>query len=186
MDVKSLPIPGAKLIRPARHGDARGFFSELFNKARYAEHGVSFAPVQENLAFSARPGVVRGLHAQRPPFAQAKLVRPARGRMYDVVVDARKGSPAFGQWAGVELAAATGDQLFVPAGCLHGYATLEPDCEVIYLVDAPYDPDGEIRVRWDDPALGVTWRLDGRAPIVSPADAAAQDWAAFDSPFRFA
>ncbi len=183
IEVTQLAVPGAMVIRPGRHGDARGYFSELFNQARYAEHGIDFNPVQENLAFSAEPNIVRGLHAQPPPVAQAKLVRAARGRIFDVVVDAREGSPAFGQWAGAELSAETGDQLFVPAGCLHGYATRTADCEVVYLVDAPYEPKGEINVLWNDPEIGIDWGLGADEAILSAKDAAGTPWADFETPF---
>lgn len=182
--ITPLGLAGLVLIRPERRGDARGYFSELFNQHRFAEQGMAFAPVQENLAFSADAGVVRGLHAQPPPYAQAKLVRAARGRIFDVAVDARVGSPTFGEWGGAELSAETGDQLFVPAGFLHGYATREPNCEVVYLVDAPYEPKGEIGVRWNDPAIGIGWGVDAANVRLSAKDAAAMEWAAFESPFR--
>ncbi len=183
--ITPLAIPDVLLIRPARHGDARGWFSEIFNAVELAAHGVDFHPMQENLAFSAEANIVRGLHAQAPPSAQAKLVRAARGRIFDVAVDARAGSPTFGQWAGVELSAETGDQVFVPAGFLHGYATREPDCEVVYLVDAPYDKAREIRVRWNDPGLGIGWGLTPEAATLSNADRGAALWANFKTPFSF-
>jgi dTDP-4-dehydrorhamnose 3,5-epimerase len=183
--VTPLAIPDALLICPERVGDARGFFSEVFNKARLAEYGVDFSPVQENLAFNAEAGVVRGLHAQPPPYAQAKLVRAAKGSIVDVLVDARVGSSTFGRCVTVELSAETGDQVFIPAGCLHGYATREANSEVIYLVDAPYEPRGEICVRWDDAALGIDWGLKAGEAQLSAKDRAAHGWAAFQSPFRF-
>lgn len=182
IDITPLPIPDVLVLTPGRAGDERGYFSELFNQAELAAHGVHFAPVQENLAFSADAGVLRGLHAQAPPSAQAKLIRVARGRIFDVSVDARRGSPTFGQWAGVELSAEKSQFAFVPPGFLHGYLTLEPGCEVIYLVDAPYDPQRELRVRWNDPAIGIDWKLAGE-PIVSAPDRAAPGWADFQSPF---
>lgn len=183
-DITPLAIPDVKLIRPARIGDARGWFSELFNRARLADEGLDFAPVQENASFNPDPGVLRGLHGQAPPSAQTKIVRAARGRIFDVAVDARTGSPTFGHWVGAELSAENGHQLYVPAGFLHGYITREPGCEVIYLVDAPYDPARELRVRWDDPNLGIDWSAPTAGPALSAADAGAPSWAAFQSPYR--
>lgn len=184
IDVTPLSVPDLKLIRPARIGDSRGWFSEVFNRAELEKHGVRFDPVQENLAFSAEPNVVRGLHAQAPDSAQAKLVRAAKGRIFDVAVDARAGSPTYGQWAGAELTAEGGEMLFAPRGFLHGYATRVPGCEVAYLVDGPYDAAREIRVAWNDPDLGIAWGVDPANAILSDADRKAEAWAAFRTPFR--
>lgn len=185
MQVTPLSIPDVLLIRPARNEDSRGYLSEVFSQSALAEHGASFAPVQENVAFSVEANVVRGLHAQAPPWAQAKLVRVGRGRVFDVAVDARRGSPTFGQVTGAELSAEAGTQMFVPKGFLHGYATLEPGCEVVYLLDAPYAPQAQIRVAWNDADLGANWGVPPDKAILSPSDRTGVSWAAFDSPFIF-
>ena len=159
-----------KLVRPRRFGDDRGWFSETYNAERYPALGVAVTFVQDNHSMSRDVGVLRGLHWQAPPFAQAKLVRCVRGRIWDVAVDARRGSPTFGQWVAAELSADNGHQLFVPVGFAHGFVTLEPDTEVEYKVSAPYSPGHEGGVIWNDPALGLPWPLDGRTPILSPKD----------------
>lgn len=183
MRVEALAIPEVKLIVPARHADSRGYFSEVYNRRALAEAGVDAPFLQDNQSYSARAGTVRGLHYQGPPSAQAKLVRVLRGAVFDVAVDARKGSPTYGRWVGAELSAENGAQLFVPAGFLHGFATLAPDTEVLYKVDAHYDRAAEGAVRWDDPDLGIDWPVAARGAHVSERDAAAPRWAEFDSPF---
>jgi dTDP-4-dehydrorhamnose 3,5-epimerase len=125
---------------------------------------------------------VRGLHVQSPPHAQAKLVRCGRGRLYDVAVDARRGSPTHGQWVGYELSAENGLQLLIPEGFLHGFVTREPDTEILYKCSDYYAPECDGAVRFDDPDIGIDWGLTGD-PILSDKDAAAQSFAAFDSPF---
>ncbi|MEO2037484.1 MAG: dTDP-4-dehydrorhamnose 3,5-epimerase, partial [Martelella sp.] len=132
MDIQKLQIPGLLLITPRRFGDERGFFSESWNRKALAGHGIDIDFVQDNHSLSKTVGTVRGLHFQAPPHAQAKLVRCGRGRLFDVAVDARKGSPSFGQWFGVELSFDNGQQLLIPEGFLHGFMTLEPDTEIIY------------------------------------------------------
>lgn len=167
--ITPLSLPDVLLITPKRHGDARGWFSETWSRRAMAEAGVDADFVQDNQAFSARAGTVRGLHFQTAPHAQAKLVRVLRGAIYDVAVDIRPGSATFGQWVGAELTAERGEQIFVPRGFAHGYATLTDDCELAYKVDGLYAPQTEGGVIWNDPDLAIDWRISGEA-ILSDKD----------------
>lgn len=176
----------ARLIVPRRFADERGWFSETFNAARYAELGISGEFCQDNHSFSHRRGTLRGLHFQRDPHAQAKLVRCTAGRIYDVAVDIRRGSPTYGRWVGAELTAAGGEQMFVPAGYAHGYLTLEDGCEVLYKVDAYYAPASEAGIAWDDAALAIAWPLgDGEAPLLSTKDSALPTLAEVSADFAY-
>ncbi len=164
MQVTSTDIPDVKLITPVRHGDARGFFRRTFRRRRpFSEHGITVEFVQDNQAYSKAAEVVRALHFQAPPFAQAKLVRVSAGAILDVAVDIRRGSPTYGKHVAVTLTAEAGNQLFVPEGFAHGYRTLVPDTEVIYKVNRYYDRQSEGGLRWDDPALGIDWGVSGDA-----------------------
>lgn len=174
-----------KLIRPRRFGDERGWFSETYHGGKYRALGVSVAFVQDNHSLSRSPLVLRGLHFQVPPRAQDKLVRCVRGRIWDVAVDVRAGSPTFGRWVGAELSAENGHQLFVPVGFAHGFLTLTPDTEVEYKVSAPYAPECDGGVIWNDPAIAVAWPLDGRQPVLSDKDALLPDLAGWRSPFAY-
>ncbi|HEX3919163.1 MAG TPA: dTDP-4-dehydrorhamnose 3,5-epimerase [Caulobacteraceae bacterium] len=175
-----------KLIHPRRISDARGWFAEVFSARRYAELGIDVAFVQDNHSHSAAAGVVRGLHFQVPPHAQAKLVRCLAGRMFDVAVDIRAGSPTFGRWVAHELSAENGLQLFVPAGFAHGFMTLEPGTEVDYKVSDFYAPACERGVLWNDPALGIPWPSPQvGAPALSARDAALPCLAELASPFVY-
>ncbi|MFM1863844.1 MAG: dTDP-4-dehydrorhamnose 3,5-epimerase RfbC [Pseudomonadota bacterium] len=169
------------LMRPKRHADARGWFAEVWHGPRMAAAGLDIAFVQDNHSASHAAGTLRGLHYQGPPAAQAKIVRCVRGAVYDAIVDARPDSPGFGRWAGVEIGADDGVQLFVPAGFLHGFLTLCDGAEIVYRCSAPYDPGCEGAVRWD--SCGIDWPLVGRAPILSPRDAEAPAFADWTSPF---
>jgi dTDP-4-dehydrorhamnose 3,5-epimerase len=182
MHVDLLDLPGVLLLTPRRFGDARGFFCETWNRRRFAEAGIEIDFVQDNQSLSAAAGTLRGLHYQAPPHAQAKLVRCGRGRLFDVAVDIRRGSPTYGQWAGAELSAENGKQLLVPAGFLHGFVTREPDTEILYKCSDYYAPDCDGAVRWD--SCGIDWGLDG-APVLSDKDAAAPPLPEFDSPFTW-
>lgn len=182
MKIEKTHIPGVVILEPARFGDARGFFSESWNKARMAAAGLDYDFVQDNHSMSSDVGTLRGLHYQAPPFAQAKLVRCGRGRLFDAVVDVRKGSPTYGQWFGIELSFDNGKQLMVPEGCLHGFVTREPDTEIIYKVNNPYDAASDGAVAWD--SCGIDWGVTG-APKLSEKDAAAPALADFDSPFTW-
>ena len=183
MRIEATSIEAVRRIIPARHGDARGYFSEIWSARRMAEAGIETTFVQDNLSLSRRVGTLRGLHYQRPPHAQGKLVRVSRGRIRDVAVDVRRGSPTYGQWVAVELSAEAGDQLWVPRGFLHGFVTLEPDTEVVYKVDAPYAADCDGAIRFDDPDLAIDWGIDPSEAQLSDKDRAAPAFRDFDSPF---
>lgn len=180
MDIKTFSLPGPVLVTPRRFGDARGWFSETWNKAKLMEAGLDWPDfVQDNHSYSAPRHTLRGLHYQRPPRAQDKLVRCTRGAILDVAVDIRKNSPTYGQHVAAELSAETGAQLYLPKGFLHGFLTLTEDCEVQYKCTDLYAPDCEGSVAWD--SVGIQWGVN--APILSDKDAEAPRFADFDSPF---
>ncbi len=172
MDIERLAIPDVLILKPARFGDARGFFSETYNRRRLAGLGVGLDVefVQDNHSLSAEVGTVRGLHFQTPPHAQAKLIRVVRGAILDVAVDLRRGSPTYGRHVAAEISAAAGNQIFVPVGFAHGFCTLEPDTEVIYKVTDYYAPDCDKGVLWNDPDLGISWPVAAEAAILSDKD----------------
>ncbi len=170
--ITPLAIPEVLLITPKRHGDARGWFSETWSRGTLAEAaGITADFVQDNQAFNARKGTLRGLHFQTAPHPQAKLVRVLKGAIYDVAVDIRQGSPSYGRWVGAELTAEGGEQLFVPRGFAHGYCTLTDDTELFYKVDGLYAPETEGGLAWNDPDLAIAWPLDGD-PVLSDKDKA--------------
>jgi dTDP-4-dehydrorhamnose 3,5-epimerase len=179
---EATPIDDLLVVRPLRRPDARGFFSETWSQPDWRAQGLDIAWCQDNHSLSHEAGVLRGLHYQAPPMAQAKLVRCTRGRIWDVAVDARRGAPCFGKWFGIELSAENWAQLYVPRGFLHGFLTLEPNTEVQYKVDNPYAPECDGAVRWDDPELAIDWPLVV-GPVLSEKDAAAPGFTAWDSPF---
>ena len=183
MTLQRLAIAEVLLITPRRFADERGFFSETYSRRALEALGVATVFVQDNLSMSHRAGTVRGLHFQRPPHAQAKLVSVVQGRIFDVAVDVRRGSPTFSQSVAVELSAETGDHIFVPPGFLHGYATLEPGTLVSYKASDHYAPDCEGAVRWNDPDLAIAWPIS--EAVLSPKDAQAPLFADFDSPFVY-
>ncbi|MBZ0123357.1 MAG: dTDP-4-dehydrorhamnose 3,5-epimerase [Roseovarius sp.] len=185
MQVEKTELDGVLILTPVRHGDARGFFSESWNRRRMAEHGIETDFVQDNHSFSSKVGTVRGLHFQAPPHAQAKLVRCGRGRLFDVAVDIRRGSPTFGRWVGVELSFDNGRQLLVPEGFLHGFITREPDTEIIYKCSDYYAPDCDGAVRFDDPDIGIDWGIDPKRAVLSDKDRAAPLLRDFESPFTW-
>ena len=158
-------------IIPQRFADARGWFTETWNRERFEKLGVRAHFCQDNESASVKAGTIRGLHFQRTPDAQAKLVRCLRGRIFDVAVDLRRESPTYKKWVGVELSADQGNQLFVPAGFGHAFLTLEDNCHVAYKVDAYYAPHSDGGVRWDDPELAIHWPMVGTSPILSDKDA---------------
>lgn len=155
--VKPSALEGVVEIVPVRISDHRGHFSETYREDWFFDNVSKVSFVQENLSLSHGAGVVRGLHFQSLPHAQGKLVRCLTGAIFDVAVDIRKGSPAFGRWIAVTLTAEEGNQLWVPPGFLHGFCTLVPDCLVSYRVTSYYNKDADKGVRWDDPAIGITW-----------------------------
>jgi dTDP-4-dehydrorhamnose 3,5-epimerase len=160
VEVRALGLDGVVEIVPKRIGDDRGFFSETYNAEALAAQGIDLTFVQDNHSRSFSVGVLRGLHYQLPPRAQAKLVRVVRGRIFDVAVDIRRGSPDFGKWVGLEISAEKWNQILVPAGFAHGFVTLEPDTEVIYKVTDAYSPLHDRSIRFDDPAIGIAWPVD--------------------------
>ncbi len=170
MQVEETAIPAVKIVTPKKHGDARGFFSEVYNKNIFEAVGLHFDFVQDNHSFSAAVGTLRGLHFQTPPFAQNKLVRVGRGRILDVAVDIRRTSPTFGKYVAVELSAENWRQLLVPIGFAHGFVTLDPDTEVLYKTSAVYSPANDRGVAWDDPEIGVAWPLAPGGPTLSDKD----------------
>jgi dTDP-4-dehydrorhamnose 3,5-epimerase len=180
MQIEKTALDGILILTPRRFGDPRGFFAETWNLRRFEEAGIAADFLQDNHSLSARAGTVRGLHFQAPPHAQGKLVRCGRGRLFDAVVDIRRGSPTWGRWTGVELSAANGRQLWVPEGFAHGFATLEDDTEIVYKCTGYYAPEAEGAVRWD--SCGVEWPLAG-APVLSDKDAAAPPLSELESPF---
>src|SRR5258705_8224047 len=170
LDVHSLAIPDVKLMRTPRFSDARGYFCETFQRADFAAHGLDSEFIQDNQSSSDRPGTVRGLHFQRPPFAQAKLVRVLCGRIFDVAVDLRRSSPSYGKHIAVELSSEGNEQLLIPAGFAHGFCTLEPDTIVFYKVDQVYSAAHDSGVNWADPELGIEWPIAGAEAILSEKD----------------
>jgi dTDP-4-dehydrorhamnose 3,5-epimerase len=185
MQVEETAIPAVKIIIPKKHGDARGFFSEVYNRSDWDKAGLQLTFVQDNHSFSAVVGTLRGLHFQTPPFAQDKLVRCARGRILDVAVDIRRSSPTFGRHVAVdirrssptfgrhvavELSADNWRQVLVPIGFAHAFITLEPDVEVLYKTTAPYSAANDRGVAWDDPAIGIAWPSPPGGPVLSDKD----------------
>ena len=176
--LKNEPI----LIKPTRHKDDRGFFSETYSQRRYREFGIDVDFLQDNHSFSWEPGTLRGLHFQAPPNAQGKLVRCGKGAIFDVAVDIRKGSPTFGRWEGYELTEENGHQLYVPVGFAHGFLTLNPGSELVYKCTDYYAPQAEGSIRWDDPTIGIAWPLAEQL-ILNERDNIAPLLTDFKSPF---
>ena len=170
MNVETLEIPGVLLLTPKRFADSRGSFVETWQAARYEACGIAGPFVQDNHSVSVRAGTVRGLHLQRPPFEQGKLVRVVRGRIWDVAVDVRPGSAKFGRHVAAELSADNWRQLWIPGGFLHGFCTLEPDTEVVYKVTAPYDHAAERGVIWNDHRLALPWPVAQGEAVLSDKD----------------
>lgn len=170
MEVQSAAIPDVKIVKPKKHGDSRGFFSETYHKRALAEAGIHLDFVQDNHSLSAERGVVRGLHFQTAPYAQDKLVRVVRGSVFDVAVDLRKESPTFGKHVNVVLSAADWNQLLVPVGFAHGFCTLEPGTEIIYKVTAYYSPEHDKGLFWNDPDLAIPWPVGPGEAILSEKD----------------
>ncbi|MBT3285767.1 MAG: dTDP-4-dehydrorhamnose 3,5-epimerase family protein [Victivallales bacterium] len=170
MRIESLPLAGAAVVHAEPREDARGRFARLFCQEELRELNGGRAIQQVNLSLTRQAGAIRGLHFQRAPKAEDKAVRCLRGRVLDVLVDLRRGSVTFGQWCGVELSAATMNMVYIPRGFAHGFQTLEPDCEMLYLHTEFYSPEHEGGIRFDSPGLGIRWPL----PIsgISPRDQA--------------
>lgn len=183
--IEELSIPSVKVLAPKKHGDRRGFLSEVYSRRALAEIGIDVEFVQDNHSLSARKWTVRGLHFQTPPFAQDKLVRVVRGAVFDVAVDLRRGSPTYGRHVSAVLSAEAWNQLLVPIGFAHGFMTLEPDTEVLYKVSGYYAPDCDEGIVWDDPDLAIPWPLDTGMAILSPKDRDLPRLADIDSPFSY-
>lgn len=170
MQIEDTKIHDVKLVIPRRFGDERGWFSETWNASAMRAARLDYNFVQDNHSLSIETYTLRGLHYQAPPYAQAKLVRVARGRVLDVAVDMRPWSPTFMTWVSEELTASAGEQLLIPRGCLHGFVTLEPNTEVIYKVDAHYNKEADGAVRFDDPDLAIDWRAPRDLIVLSGKD----------------
>ena len=177
MQVEALAIPDVKLVTPARFGDSRGLFSEVYHQDRFAAHAIG-PFVQDNQSLSTSTGTIRGLHCQIAPSVQGKLVRCVRGSIWDVAVDIRMGSPTYGHHVAAILSADNWAQLWVPGGFLHGFCTLEPDCSVLYKVTAGYDRGAERAVRWNDPSLALPWPVRPGSEQLSDKDREAPDFTA--------
>ena len=183
--VEPLSIPDVRIIRPQKHADARGFFSETYNRRTFADAGIDLTFVQDNHTFSTQSGTLRGLHFQTPPFAQDKLVRVVRGSILDVAVDLRAGSPSYGRHVRAVISAEAWNQILVPVGFAHGLLTLEPDTEVVYKVTALHAPDHDKGLLWNDPALGIDWPLPATQVRLSAKDTAQPRLAELPTYFRY-
>jgi dTDP-4-dehydrorhamnose 3,5-epimerase len=177
-----LEIPGMVLVQPFRRGDERAFFEEVYRRSHFVTGGIGLDFVQDNCVRSSL-GVLRGLHFQRPPQPQGKLIRVTRGRVFDVGVDLRVGSPTYGKWVGVTLDDQTGSLLYLPPGLAHGYQVLSDQADLSYKVTAEFAPTLDAGIRWDDPDLGIQWPL--AEPALSEKDRALPALREVQSPFRF-
>lgn len=174
-----------KIIRPRRFGDDRGWFSETYSVSSFTKLGIADVFVQDNHSMSRAAGTIRGIHFQRPPFAQGKLVRCMRGGIMDYAIDLRRTSPTYGHHVSAELTAENGHQLFVPVGFGHAFVTLEPDTEVAYKVTEIYAPDCDGGILWNDPELAINWPLPADGATLSEKDMTLPKLADFDSPFSY-
>ncbi len=179
---RRLDIPGVILVEPQRFRDERGFFMETYKRSEFEANGIPETFVQDNYAHSVRD-VLRGLHYQKHPQAQGKLLQAVRGEVFDVAVDMRRGSPTYGQWVGVILSAENGRMLYVPAGFAHGYCILSAEADLTYKTTAEYAPDLERGILWSDPAIGIEWPVAD--PILSPKDQQLPPLADADNNFVF-
>jgi dTDP-4-dehydrorhamnose 3,5-epimerase len=182
MQIDKTEIAGVVVVNPMRYADDRGWFAETWNAKRMAELGYDFDFVQDNHSLSVKTGTLRGLHYQRPPHAQDKLVRCTHGAIRDIAVDVRRGSATYGKWVGVDLTPENGKQLLVPKGCLHAFVTRAPMTEVLYKCSDVYAKECDGAVRWDDPTLAIDWQLT-TPPILSAKDAEAPLFSDFVTPF---
>lgn len=183
MEIVRAALPDVLLIRPRKHGDHRGFFSETYKASALKDAGVDVEWVQDNHSYSAARGVVRGLHFQRAPKAQAKLLRVTRGAVFDVALDIRRSSPTYGRHVAVELSAENWTQIYVPVGFAHGFCTLTDDTEVLYKVSAEYGPAEEGGVLWNDPDLEIAWPVSPDQATLSARDLEWPPFADFNTPF---
>lgn len=181
MQIRPLRVHGAFEIIYDPRQDERGYFMRAYDRELFEEHCLVTDWVQENEAYSKHEGVIRGLHFQKPPHAETKFVRVARGAVLDAFVDIRSGSPTFGEWDAVELSAERHNAVYIPKGCAHGYCTLSADSLVLYKVDSYYAPSAEGGLLWNDPSIGIPWPVS--EPIMSAKDKALPKFIGFDSPF---
>ncbi|BBD97389.1 dTDP-4-dehydrorhamnose 3,5-epimerase [Sphingobium amiense] len=170
MLIERFELPDVVHFEPKKFGDHRGYFSEIFRKDWFSENIGDFDLIQENQSLSASSGTVRGLHFQTAPFAQGKLVRCLSGALVDVIVDIRRGSPAYGHWMAVELTAERGNQLWVPPGFAHGFCTIQPNTILCYKVTAYYSVENDKGMAWDDPAVGIEWPSVANPELLSAKD----------------
>jgi dTDP-4-dehydrorhamnose 3,5-epimerase len=182
MKITETSIKGLMIIEPRVFNDGRGYFFESYSKIKFAAAGINIDFVQDNQSLSHK-GAVRGLHAQSAPQAQVKLVRVIRGRVLDVAVDARKGSPTYGKYETIELSGDNQLQLLIPEGFLHGFATLEDDTIFTYKVNSYYSKECEVGVKWNDPTLAINWGIAEQDALISPKDAVLPGFSEFVSPF---
>ena len=183
MHIRDLSISEVKALRPKKHGDGRGFFSEVYNKKAFLQAGIEIDFVQDNHSFSVQKGTVRGLHFQTPPFAQDKLLRVVRGSVFDVAVDLRQDSASYGRHASIVLSAEAWNQVLIPIGFAHGFMTLEPNTEVLYKVSNYYSPEHDKGLLWNDPALGIQWPLPADEAVLSDKDLRHPKLSELRSPF---
>ena len=172
LEIRRLDIPEVLLLKPSRHRDSRGFFSETYSKKAFTNAGIDLDFVQDNHALSVNVGTIRGLHFQSHPYAQDKLVRVLKGRILDVAVDVRRASPTFGQYVAAELSADDWNQILIPIGFAHGLCTLEPNTEVAYKVTNYYSAEHDRGIRWNDPQIGIDWPIDDDHTKLSEKDKA--------------
>jgi dTDP-4-dehydrorhamnose 3,5-epimerase len=175
MIFKETKLGGAFIIDLEKHQDERGFFARTFCRKELEQHGLISDVAQANMSLSQKKGTLRGMHYQRSPFEETKLVRCTQGALYDVIIDLRPDSPTYRQWIGVELTAANTRMLFVPKQFAHGFVTLADDTEVTYMVSQFYSPGSELGIRWNDPAIGIQWPVD--VSVISEKDANWPDYA---------
>ncbi len=183
MQLISTEFEGLFIIEPVVHRDSRGFFLETFREEFFIKHGIQFPFVQANQAFSKDKGILRGLHFQKPPTTQSKLVWVTSGEVLDVVVDLRSNSATYGKHYAIHLSADNFKRFFIPKGFAHGYLTLTPDVNFNYFVDEYYSPQDEGGLLWNDPALGINWPLHGKQPILAEKDTRYPYLAELDNPF---
>jgi dTDP-4-dehydrorhamnose 3,5-epimerase len=185
IEIKTTKLPGVLLLKPRRFADLRGYFVETYNQQLLRKAGIAADFVQDNQSFSMQKGTIRGLHFQRPPAEQSKLVRVIRGSIFDVAVDLRLKSPTYGQWIAEQINAESGEQVFVPRGFAHGFCTLDANTEVAYKVDSYYEPKCESGIQWNDPTLNIPWPAMANAAILSEKDRMLGAFKDFVSPFSY-
>lgn len=184
MEIRETPLPGLLIIEPPLHGDARGYFFESWQEERYKKAGMQTVFIQDNESKSLR-GVVRGLHYQLEPWSQAKLVRVVQGRVFDVALDLRKGSPTFGHWFGMELNGESKKQLFIPRGFAHGFSVLSETAIFSYKIDNAYNRDSERAININDAELNIDWKLGNQKPVISEKDLNAPSFKKAEMNFKF-